>query len=69
MGSAEERSPFAGSLRVSLRYRFLSLINNQSPKGAVAMTGHVFQHLVTILEHVASNLNVANQQNSGGHLT
>ena len=43
MGSAEGRSPFAGSLRVSLRYKFSPLLGR---KGIREMIERVFQHLV-----------------------
>ena len=41
MGSAEGPSPFAGSLRVSLRYKFPLFLTRKSAKGIVE---RVFQH-------------------------
>ena len=41
MGSAEGPSPFAGSLRVSLRYNFPLFLTRKSAKGIVE---RVFQH-------------------------
>ena len=41
MRSAEGRSPFAGSLRVSLRYNFFPFL---ARKGARGMVERLFQH-------------------------
>ena len=44
MGSAEGLSPFAGSLRASLRYNFIPFLTR---KGAKGMVERVFQRLLS----------------------